>query len=69
MQGISKAFMDLRDVVLDLTEELRSATSDAAVRAYETDMAKEALDKMIELVVDAATEISRRYSRSKPGEP
>ena len=69
MQGISKAFTELRDVVLELAEELRLATSGAAVRAYETDMAREALDKMIELIVDAAMEISRRYSRSKTGEP
>ena len=47
MQGISQAFTELRDVVLELAEELRSATSGAAVKAYETDMARDALDKMI----------------------
>ena len=60
--------MDLRDVVLELAEELESRTSAAASKAYETELARDALDKMIELIVDAAMEISRRYAHSKPGE-
>ena len=60
--------MDLRDVVLELAEELKSATSGTAARAYETEPAREALDKMIELIIDAAMEISRRYAHSKTGE-
>ena len=67
IQGIPKAFMALRNVVLELVEELRSATTGAAVQAYETKPARDALDKLIHLIVDAAMEISRRYSHSKPG--
>lgn len=59
--------MDLRDVILSLVEELASATSGIFVKAFETQPAREALDKMIELIVDAAMEISRRYGHSKPG--
>ena len=60
-------FTDLRDVVLELAEELESRTSGAAMKAHETEMAKDALNKMIELTVDAAVEISRRYAHSKSG--
>ena len=67
MEGVPKAFMDLRDVVLELVEELESRTTGAAIKVYETELARHALDKMIELIIDAAMEISRRYAHSKLG--
>ena len=67
MEGIPKPFTDLRDVVLELVEELESRTTGAADKVYETDLARDALDKMIVLIIDAAMEILRRYAHSKPG--
>ena len=68
VQNVSKTYADLRDVVLQLAAELKSRTSEAAAKAYNTDLARQALDEMIELIVDAAKEIHDRYAHSKSGE-
>ena len=60
--------MDLRDVVLELVDELRLKTTDAAAAVYKAAPVREALNKLIEMIIDAAMEISHRYAHSGTGE-
>ena len=60
------AYSGLRDLVLDLAEELSSL--DQARRNVDTSAARKALDGFIDLIIEVATVISRCYSRSRLGE-
>lgn len=65
IEKIPKAYMSLRDTVLDLVDELRSAQE--AGRHYDSQIAGQALDELIELVIQASMKISTCFSRPKLG--
>ena len=52
-------------MVLDLVKELHSASE--ARKHFDAKVARDALDDLIELVIETAAEISRFYSHSKIG--
>ena len=57
--------MALREVVLDLIKELEAARE--ARKHFKADVAQKALDELLGLVIEAAMETSRCYSRNKIG--
>ena len=65
IENIPKTHRGLRNLVLDLVKELHSANE--ARKHFDTKVARDALDDLIELVIETSTEISRFYSRSKIG--
>ena len=63
IDGVPESYMALRGLVLDLVEELDAAR--AARKHFKAAVAQKALDELLGLVIEAAMEISRCYSRGK----
>lgn len=57
--------MGLRDAVIELVEELLSASE--AEKHFDTMLARRALDGLIELTIQASMELASIYSHSKIG--
>ena len=56
----------LRQAIAGLVDELDTVSE--AEKNFEIKDVRQALNKLIELVIGAAQEVSEYYSRSKPGE-
>ena len=57
----------MRDAVIELVETLR--TSQDAGEHFDSKLARQALDELIELVIQVCVKISEHFSRSKAGKP
>lgn len=66
VENIPREYGQLRELTLDLASEL--ATSIEAGKIFRTEVVRKAINRLIELVIDATLEISRSYSNSKTSE-
>ena len=66
VEGVPKSYAALRDVVLQLADELEFARE--ASKRFDCASAQNAINGLIDLVIQAASEISRCYGRRKFGE-
>lgn len=66
VEGMSKSYMNLRNMVLNLIKEIRSVCE--ARKQFDSKTARLALEELIELITKVAMEIAHCYSHTKIGQ-